>query len=53
MKGGYESIIWISDTNGREYACYADDFTKEPDNPDEDVLARCLDVNQLVGTERW
>jgi hypothetical protein len=37
-KGGYESMVWIRDKDGKEYACTA---------------AACMDVSQLIGTERW
>ncbi len=26
MKGGYETMVWIRDKDGKEYACYADDL---------------------------
>ncbi|MBE0584999.1 MAG: hypothetical protein IH612_14730 [Desulfofustis sp.] len=56
MKGGYASLVWIRDKNGKEYACYADDLkgkirTKE--ELTEAEKAQCTDVSQLVGTERW
>jgi len=56
MKSGYESIVWIKDKNGNEYACYLDDFKEKIGSIKdltEDEKAQCLDVNQLVGTERW
>ncbi len=24
MKGGYESIVWLKNKDGKEYACYTD-----------------------------
>jgi len=56
MKGGYESLIWIKDKNGKEYACYLEDVKnglKGKDELTEEEFKQCLDVNQLVGTERW
>jgi hypothetical protein len=56
MKGGYESIVWIKDKNGKEFACYIDDITTNADVKQalsDTEKARCLDVNELVGTERW
>ncbi len=56
MKGGYESIVWIKDKDGKEYACYLDDINEEPHvkrSLSSEEQARCLDVNELVGTERW
>ena len=56
MKGGYESIVWIKDKHGKEYACYADDI--KANDAVKDLLtdaerSHCLDVNEIVGTERW
>jgi len=54
MKGGYESMVWIKDKDGREYACYADDIKKDGKNKrEENDFSQCLDVNQMIGTERW
>lgn len=56
MKSGYESIVWIRDKNGNEYACYVEDVKEKigsiKDLTDEEK-AQCLDVNHLVGTVRW
>ena len=52
MKAGYESMIWVRDNDGREFACYMDDV-KDEHNLTEEERAKCLDVNQIVGTERW
>ena len=53
--GGYESMIWLNDRNGREFACYVDDVKKNQHLEDlpEDLRGKCLDVNDLIGTERW
>jgi hypothetical protein len=56
MKGGYESIVWIKDKDGKEYACYIDDINQDAHVKQALSSAeqeRCLDVNELVGTERW
>ncbi len=56
MKGGYESIVWIKDKNGKEYACYLDDVKnkfKSRDELTEEEKKQCLDVSELIGTERW
>ena len=53
--GGYESIVWVNDRNGREFACYINDrkdmghFEELPD----ELREKCLNVNNLIGTERW
>jgi hypothetical protein len=52
MKGGYESMVWVQDNEGREYACYLDDVRNEKELSEEEK-AKCLDVNLLIGTERW
>lgn len=50
--GGYESMIWVKDRNGKEYSCYLEDI-KNPENLTEEEKANCMDVNTLIGTERW
>lgn len=52
MKSGYESMVWVRDNDGKEYACYLDDIGNNHELTDEE-RAKCLDVNFLVGTERW
>ena len=56
MNGGYETLVWIDDRNGKEYACsmydLEEDF-KERGELNESEKAKCMDVNQLIGTERW
>jgi hypothetical protein len=55
-KGGYESLVWIRDKNGKEYACSAAALKgnlKTKDELTEDEMKSCMDVSQLVGTERW
>ena len=54
--GGYESMVWIRDKDGKEYACYLDALKgniKEKDQLTEEERANCLDVSEIVGTERW
>ncbi|HBH29028.1 MAG TPA: hypothetical protein DDX99_09325 [Desulfofustis sp.] len=55
MKGGYESMVWVRDKDGKEYACYADDLKniKRKDELTPEEIENCMDVSQLVGTERW
>ena len=55
-KGGYEAMVWIRDKDGKEYACYADALKgklKTKEELTEDEKNNCMDVSQLVGTERW
>ncbi|MDH3391918.1 hypothetical protein ACFLZQ_06720 [Thermodesulfobacteriota bacterium] len=55
-KGGYESLVWIRDKDGKEYACTAAALKgnlKTKDELSEEEMKSCMDVSQLVGTERW
>ena len=49
---GYASMIWLQDKDGKEFACYRADINNPEELTDEEK-AKCLDVNTLVGTERW
>lgn len=53
--GGYESMVWIRDKDGKEYACYLKDVKgiKTKEELTEEEKAKCMDVSQIVGTERW
>ena len=53
--GGYESMVWIRAQDGKEYACYLKDIKniKAKEALTEEEKAKCLDVSQIVGTERW
>lgn len=55
MKGGYESMVWLNDRNGKEFVCYLDDIKGDTKNRilTDEEKRRCFDVNQLIGTERW
>ncbi|MEE4240239.1 MAG: hypothetical protein V2I36_02160 [Desulfopila sp.] len=49
-------MVWIRDKDGKEYACYAKDLKgklKTKDELTEEERAKCMDVSQLIGTERW
>ena len=53
--GGYESMVWVNDRHGRAFACYIDDVENvdQFEELPEEMRSRCLDVNFLIGTERW
>ena len=53
--GGYESMVWVNDRNGKEFSCYIKDMENVEHFEDlpEEIRANCLDVNLLIGTERW
>jgi len=54
MKGGIESLTWINDKDGNEYVCSLDASNKKSfDELSEEEKRRCVNVNQIVGTERW
>jgi hypothetical protein len=53
--GGFESLTWISDRQGAEYVCSLAD-TQGIENFEElpgEIRERCLNVNSIIGTERW
>jgi hypothetical protein len=55
-KGGYESLVWIRDKDGKEYACSLEALKgniKEKEELTDEERARCMDVSLLIGTERW
>ena len=55
-KGGYESLVWIRDKDGKEYACSLAALkgnVREKEELTEQERARCMDVSLLIGTERW
>jgi hypothetical protein len=53
--GGYESMVWVNDRNGRKFACYINDtkIIESFEELPEHVREKCIDVNNLIGTERW
>ena len=56
MKSGYESMIWLNDKKGREFVCYIDDLGKNVKTREdlrEEDFKKCLNVNEIIGTERW
>ena len=56
MNGGYESIVWVTDREGREFACPLEAVKGDPNERrdlTEEERAKCMNVNLLIGTERW
>lgn len=56
MNGGYGSIVWVTDKEGREFACPLEVVHRDPlERRDltEEEMAKCMTVNNLIGTERW
>lgn len=53
---GYESLAWIKDKNGKEYVCPLDVLkgdTSDRFELNEEERSQCMDVNLIIGTERW
>lgn len=53
---GYESLAWIKDKSGKEYVCSIDVLKGNLDDRDElsaEEQKQCMDVSQIIGTERW
>ena len=56
MKGDFGSMVWVNDEEGHEMVCTVDaDHLNEKkyENLTEEEKKTCMDVNQIVGTERW
>jgi hypothetical protein len=56
MRGDYGSMVWVNDEEGHEFVCTVErDFDKKHDLKDLTEAERksCVDVSQIVGTERW
>lgn len=53
---GYESLVWVRDDKGREFSCSLD-ADRGGIRSINDLTAHerstCMDVNVLIGTERW
>lgn len=50
----YQKMVWVQDTDGKEYSCYADDlkdFTAKKGLTDEQ-RSRCLDTSEVAG-DSW
>jgi hypothetical protein len=53
---GYESMVWVQDDNGREFSCTLDHSrsnVRSFNDLSEHERTSCMNVNQIVGTERW
>lgn len=53
---GYESLVWVRDNSGREFSCSLDNSrsgVRSIGDLTDHERASCMDVNQIVGTERW
>lgn len=53
---GYASMVWVRDGEGREFSCTLDrsrNGVRSLDDLNDHERASCMNVNQIVGTERW
>ena len=53
---GYRSLAWIKDKIGKEYVCSLETLKGDPrDRTDltEEERRDCMDVNLILGDERW
>lgn len=55
MKSGYEALTWVTDKDKKQYVCTLDNSRSinSFDELSDEEKAKCSDVNQIVGTERW
>ena len=53
---GYESLVWVRDNDGKEFSCTLDNNRANVntfDDLNDHEKKSCMDVSQIVGTERW
>nr|WP_321465654.1 hypothetical protein [uncultured Desulfobulbus sp.] len=53
---GYESVVWVRDGKGSEFSCTLDrarDGVRSMDDLSDHERSSCMNVNDIVGTERW
>lgn len=53
---GYESLVWVRDNSGKEFSCSLDavrDGVRSIDDLSDHERSSCMDVNLIIGTERW
>lgn len=51
----YNSMVWVHDESGKEYACYARDLENNRSNGDsisQEEKKNCLDLSQVLG-DTW
>ncbi len=53
---GYESLVWVQDDTGTEFSCTLDtarNGVRSIHELNEHERASCMNVNAIVGDERW
>ncbi len=50
----YNSMTFVSDKNGKQYACYLKDLKGDPSNRElsDEERRKCLDISQVAG-DSW
>jgi hypothetical protein len=50
-EGDYGSMVWVTDREGKEYACYLKDIKalKPKDKLTDAEKAKCVDVSTVIG----
>ena len=50
----YQRKVWIKDSEGKEYACYAEDLKslKRKEDMTDEEKEKCLDISQVLG-DNW
>ncbi|MFT5700875.1 MAG: hypothetical protein ACI8ZB_003760 [Desulforhopalus sp.] len=47
----YQSMVWVKDNDGKEYACYIRDL-KDKEHLTEEEKDKCVDLSQVLG-DSW
>lgn len=50
----YQKMVFVNDTDGKQYACYADDvrYTKQSQDLSPEEREKCTDLNLVLG-DTW
>jgi hypothetical protein len=50
----FNSMVWVRDKDGKEYACYIDDIKglKKKEDLTEEEKKKCLDLSTVLG-DSW
>ena len=54
--GGYASLAWIRDKDGKEYACPIEALKgniKDKDSLTDEERRQCIDVSTIIGNEPY
>lgn len=50
----FKNMVWVSDKNGKEYACYIDDLKniKRKEDLTDEEQQKCMDLSTVLG-DSW